>query len=412
MAYTDHLTGLPNRATLFEEMAAPSDAGRCLLVLDLDGFKAVNDVAGHESGDQLLVEVARRLHTVIRDDDLVARLGGDEFAVLVSGTVAEAEEVAQRVVDALGVPHRAGEWTFAVGASVGVAALGVAGGQTAFREADEALREAKQSGKGCVRLAEESDEPRLAEIDVAAAIAESNVYLRMDAAVSADGRVHLLHAVPVWEHPELGVLRGQNLWGAAERNGRSAQLQRWLLRQACAEVAALPDPSVGVVVSLPAGHVTADGLAAGIASALADAGLAPSRLSLSLTEETLLTSTASLVPELLAARETGVRLCLDNFGMGHSLFALLARVPLDLVRVDLGSLAGREDSDRALQVLGAVVRSTESFGVDTIAGGISSDELRAGAVAAGVQLLHGRLTPHNMSAVEVAALLHAAVPTP
>ena len=125
MAYTDHLTALPNRATLFQEMAArPRTSERCLLVLDLDGFKAVNDVAGHESGDQLLVEVARRLHTVVREDDLVARLGGDEFAVLVAGSIDDAEEVAERVVDVLGMPHRAGEWAFAVGASVGVAALG------------------------------------------------------------------------------------------------------------------------------------------------------------------------------------------------------------------------------------------------------------------------------------------------
>src|SRR3954471_24069461 len=153
MAYTDHLTALPNRALLFQEMAAPSVDERCLLVLDLDGFKAVNDAAGHEAGDQLLVEVARRLNTVVRDDDLVARLGGDEFAVLVSGSIAEAEEVAQRVVDVLRTPHRVSDWTFAVGASVGVAELGLGGGQLACREADEALLEAKSAGKGCVRLA-------------------------------------------------------------------------------------------------------------------------------------------------------------------------------------------------------------------------------------------------------------------
>ena len=111
MAYTDHLTALPNRASLFGEMAAPGDGQRSLLVLDLDGFKAVNDVAGHEAGDQLLVEVGRRLHTVVREGDLVARLGGDEFAVLVTGTLDEAAEVAQRVVDALAMPHRVADLT-------------------------------------------------------------------------------------------------------------------------------------------------------------------------------------------------------------------------------------------------------------------------------------------------------------
>jgi diguanylate cyclase (GGDEF)-like protein/PAS domain S-box-containing protein len=218
MAYTDHLTGLPNRAQLFEDMAAPATAPRCLLVLDLDGFKAVNDVAGHEAGDQLLVEVARRLHTVVREDDLVARLGGDEFAVLVTGSIGEAAEVAQRVVDVLGLPHRVSDWTFAVGASVGVASLDVAGGQMAFREADTALRTAKQAGKGCVRLADQ-DVPGIVPegLDLDAVIAEGRFTVRLDAACDRDGRIDLVHGVPVWEHAVHGTVRGQDLWGGAER---------------------------------------------------------------------------------------------------------------------------------------------------------------------------------------------------
>jgi diguanylate cyclase (GGDEF)-like protein/PAS domain S-box-containing protein len=405
MAYTDHLTALPNRAMLFEEMAAPSTDQRCLLVLDMDGFKAVNDVAGHEAGDQLLVEVARRLHTVIRDDDLVSRLGGDEFAVLVTGAVTEAEEVAQRVVDAMALPHRVGEWTFAVGASVGVAELGAAGGQLAFREADAALRQAKQAGKGCVRVADaELPASAAAGADLAQALADGSLQLRLDAACDAQGRIELLHAVPLWRHPEHGTVRGQDLWGAAERLGRSRDLQRWLLRQACAEIAALPDDRVMVAVSLPAGHVSPDGLAQEVADALADAGLPPSRLSLSLTEETLLTSSAALVPELEEARRTGVRLCLDNYGMGHSIFALLARVPLDLVRVDLTALASRDDTGRALQVLAAIARTATGFGLTSIAGGIASPALRDAALAAGVQMVHGRALPHELTVEAVAEL--------
>src|SRR5215210_4098042 len=181
MAYTDHLTGLPNRAQLFEDMAAPATAPRCLLVLDLDGFKAVNDAAGHEAGDQLLDAVARRLHTVVREADLVARLGGDEFAVLVTGSIADAEDVAQRVVDVLGMPHRTSDWAFAVGASVGGAELGAGGGQFAFREADEALREAKRAGKGCVRLAHHDEVSHLVvpDADLAAVVDEGVLQLRL-----------------------------------------------------------------------------------------------------------------------------------------------------------------------------------------------------------------------------------------
>jgi diguanylate cyclase (GGDEF)-like protein/PAS domain S-box-containing protein len=413
LAYTDHLTALPNRAQLFAETAMPSVDPRCLLVLDLDGFKAVNDVAGHEAGDQLLVEVARRLHTVVREDDLVARLGGDEFAVLVTGSVAEGEEVAQRVVDVLALPHRTGEWAFAVGASVGVAALGPAGGQVAFREADVALRTAKRAGKGCVRLAHD-DLPALAaaELDLRAALADGSMELRLDAACRPDGRIDLVHAVPVWRHPLHGLVRSQDLWGAAERQGASGDLQQWLIDRACAEIAGLPDERVGVAVSLPAGHVTTEGLAETVADALLASGLPASRLVLSITEETLLTSSAALVPALEATRRAGVRLCMDNYGMGHSLFALLARVPLDIVRVDLHALAGRDDLVRARQVLTAIVTTTTGFDVATIAGGVSSAELLEVADSAGVALLHGRLLPHDLSVGTLAELLDAPRPIP
>jgi diguanylate cyclase (GGDEF)-like protein len=411
MAYTDHLTALPNRAQLFEEMALPSLEERCLLVLDMDGFKAVNDIAGHEAGDQLLVEVARRLHTVVREDDLVARLGGDEFAVLVTGSVVEGEEVAQRVVDVLAMPHRTGEYAFAVGASVGVAALGVAGGQVAFREADAALRAAKAAGKGCVRLAHDQvASAAVAESDLRAALSAGAVQLRLDAACTPDGRIDMVHAVPVWDHPEHGLVRMQDLWGAAEQQGASAVLQQWLIRTACTEIAALPDDRISVAVSLPAGHVTIDGLADQVADSLAKSGLPASRLVLSITEETLLTSPAGLVPELEATRRTGVRVCMDNYGMGHSIFALLARVSLDIVRVDVPALAGRDDLPRARQVLTAIVNTTSGFDVLTIAGGVATAEMLAVAETAGVALVHGRFLPHDLT-VEAAGELLDAVPT-
>jgi EAL domain-containing protein (putative c-di-GMP-specific phosphodiesterase class I) len=202
------------------------------------------------------------------------------------------------------------------------------------------------------------------------------------------------------------------LWSAAERQGRSAALQRWLLRQACLEVASLDDDRISVAVNLPAGHVHPDGLAAEVAAAIEGSGLAPSRLVLAFTEETLLTSSAALVPELEAARLSGVRLCLDNYGMGHSIFALLARISLDFVRVDLSTLAARDDTARALQVLGAIARTTTSFGLVTIAGGVSTPGLRAGVIASGIDLMHGRSEPHDLTVEELAELVSGGDPVP
>jgi diguanylate cyclase (GGDEF)-like protein len=382
-------------------------------VLDLDGFKTVNDVAGHEAGDQLLIEVARRLHTVVREDDLVTRLGGDEFAILVEGTLDESIEVAQRVVDVLSLPHRTGQYTFALGGSVGVSRLGVGGGQVAFREADAALRAAKRAGKGCVRVAEHARTGAAADSDFAAALADGSVRLRMDAGCDSAGRVRLVHVLPVWDHPAHGAVTGQEVWAAAERQGASADLQRWLLHRACAAIACLGDERIDLAVSLPAGYLSSEGLAVEVHAALAASGLPAGRLMLSLTEETLLASTAGLVAELEAARTAGVRLLLDNYGMGHSLFALLARVPLDAVRVDLTMLAVRDDTARALHVLGVIARTAESFGLVSIAGGINTPELWAAAHEAGADLVQGRATPHDLTDETLAALLAAsAVPTP
>jgi diguanylate cyclase (GGDEF)-like protein len=377
-------------------------------VIDLDGFKAVNDEAGHEAGDQLLVEVGRRLKTVVRDEDLVARLGGDEFAVLVTGDLDEAVEVAHRVVETVGMPHRVGETAFAIGASVGVAAVGAAGGRPAFRQADAALRAAKLAGKGCVRVAAEDAPSRAAGADLAAALADGTMRVVFDAASDPDDRLLLVHATPAWHHPVLGVIRGAELWTAAEQQGRTPDLQDWLLRRACEQVAGIDD-QLCVAVSLPNGQVSPDGLAARVLGALRTTALPASRLILSFTEETLLTSSAALVPELEQVRAEGVRLCLDNYGMGQSLFGLLARVPLDAVRADLTLLSVRDESVRALQILEAIVQLSSRFGLTVIAGGIHSDEVRAAVTAAGVQLLHGRALPHGLDRAALAELLAGAL---
>jgi diguanylate cyclase (GGDEF)-like protein len=417
MAFTDHLTRLPNRAMLFQEMAAlsVSTGERCLLVLDLDGFKAVNDSVGHEAGDLLLVEVARRLQGLVRADDLVARLGGDEFAVLIAGTQQAAVEAAERVVDLLAQPYRVGGWTFSVGASVGLTRVRPGGGQLAFREADSALRSAKQAGKGCWRV-HSTDRLSLAAAtsDVAAALGDGDVQLRYDLIVNGDTGVYVAAcATPVWVHPELGTLPGAELWAAAERQGHTGLLQQWLLRQACAEVAASSDALL-LCVDLPAGYVHADELAGEVTAALAEAGMAPARLTLTFTEEVLQTSSAPLIPALHVVHEAGVQLALTDYGMGSTLWAQLARVPLDVVMVDVRDLAQPGDTERALLVLSAIHRSATTFGVRTVATEVATPEEFAAIHAQGLVAIGGAVLPSDLRAAEVADVLRrtpvAAVP--
>ncbi|MGY5882394.1 diguanylate cyclase domain-containing protein [Modestobacter lacusdianchii] len=406
MAFTDHLTRLPNRAMLFREMAAPAAGDRSLLVLDLDGFKAVNDSAGHESGDLLLVEVARRLGGLVRADDLVARLGGDEFAVLLSGAEDAATEAAQRVVDVLARPYRVGDRTFGVGASVGLCRVHPGGGQLAFRQADAALRAAKEAGKGCWRMhTEDRVAQAAASSSVAAALADGDVQLRFDTIANGDtGILAALHAQPVWVHPELGVLPAAELWAAAERQGQTAALQRWLIARACADVAELDDQLL-VAVDLPAGLVHADELPGEVADALAAAALAPHRLTLFVTEEVLQTSSAALIPALHTVHRTGVRIGLDDYGMGSTLWSQLARLPLEVVMVDVRTLSAGGDRDRTLELLGAIGRSARGFEVSTVAKEIASSQLLHDLRVQGEVAVAGPILPSGLTAAQAAALL-------
>jgi diguanylate cyclase (GGDEF)-like protein len=406
MAFTDHLTRLPNRALLFQEMAAASAADRCLLVLDLDGFKAVNDTAGHDCGDLLLIEVARRLQLLLRTDDLVARLGGDEFAVLITGDEEAGIEAAQRVVDVLGHPYRVGDRSFSVGASVGLCRVHPGGGQLAFRQADTALRAAKQAGKGCWRVhTDDRVAVAAATSDVAAALADGEVQLRFHLIANGDtGILSAVHAEPVWVHGELGVLPAPELWAAAERQGQTAALQTWLLNRSCSDAAALDD-QVLVTVDLPAGLVHADELPGEVAAALAGAGLAPRRLTLCFTEEVLQTSSAALIPALHTVHEAGVRLGLDDYGMGATLWSQLARLPLDVVMVDVRNLTARGNSDRALALLGAIARSARTFDVDTVAKQVATQEMLVELRTQGLVAVSGPILPSGLTAPQVAALL-------
>jgi EAL domain-containing protein (putative c-di-GMP-specific phosphodiesterase class I) len=241
--------------------------------------------------------------------------------------------------------------------------------------------------------------------DVAAALAGGEVQLRFDLIANGDtGVLSAVHAEPVWVHGELGLLPAPELWAAAERQGQTAALQQWLVTRACADIAELDDQLL-VAVDLPAGLVHAEELPGEVAAALAGAGLPPRRLTLCFTEEVLQTSSAALIPALHTVHEAGVRLGLDDYGMGSTLWAQLARVPVDVVFVDIRDLATPGDSPGALQLLGAIARSGRSFDVDTVAKQVGSLEMLTNLRAQGLVAVSGPVLPTGLTAPQVAAVL-------
>jgi diguanylate cyclase (GGDEF)-like protein/PAS domain S-box-containing protein len=404
LAYTDYLTGLPNRARLMAALAAArarvaaGGTPACLLLLDLDGFKPVNDVAGHEAGDQVLVEVAARLRATVRDGDLVGRLGGDEFAVLVSEGIGEATALAERIVAELRTLHpaRSGQGpnaglmttglpapgvVFDVSGSVGVTELDPADDvSTTVRQADLALRAAKAAGKSCVRTAGHAIDSaagrrtRLAR-DLRAALEQEQFRVVYQPVVGvAERRILGLEALVRWDHPVLGTVPPDEFISLAEDDGLIVTLQRWVLQRATTDAAALLavgwDVQMGVNVSVR--HLQAGCLAPDVATALAESGLPPRKLILEITESVMLDAEDRLESDLATLHEMGCILSVDDFGRGYSSLAYLARLPVDILKMDREFIADIERDERGAAIVSSVIDMGRRLGMDVVAEGVES----------------------------------------
>ncbi len=417
MAWTDYLTGLPNRARLMAALdvartrTAAGEAG-CLLLIDLDGFKTVNDVAGHEAGDRLLTEIAERLRAAARDDDLVARLGGDEFALVVPGGSDEALALAERLLVLLDRPFRApapdgGSGpgpVFAVSGSIGVAQLVPDEDATAaIRAADLALRAAKAAGKGCARFtgpgrdgALEDAMRRRARLarDLPAALEHGQLRLEYQPVAGLrERRVLGLEALVRWDHPVLGTVPPDEFIALAEDDGLIVPLQQWVLRTATADLAVLlaegRDLKLGVNVSVR--HLQAGCLAPDVARALAAAGVPPRRLMLEVTESVLIDAHERLEGDLVTLRDMGCVISLDDFGKGFSSLAYLARMPVDVLKMDQEFVAGIDRDTRASALVRTVIDLGRRLGMDVVAEGVETPGQLAELTRLGCDFVQGWL---------------------
>ena len=311
LAFSDPLTGLPNRTRFYELLAVHAisrrerDQSFSILMIDLDRFKPINDTLGHAAGDLVLRKVADRLRAVVRQDDLVARLGGDEFAVLqLHASEGEtAEELASCIVAAIGgEPFMLDGQAVYVGASIGIACAPDDGDDPAelLRNADLALYAAKANGKATFQrydpaLDERMRERRALEADLRRALVDGQLELHYQPLVDARSRcVTSAEALVRWRHPERGLIPPGDFIGLAEETGLIVPLGEWVLRTACAQAATWPD-DVSVAVNLSPSQFRAGSLANVVASTLHDSGLDPCRLELEITEGGLLTDETGIL---------------------------------------------------------------------------------------------------------------------
>jgi len=383
-AFHDPLTGLANRALLADRIdhaltrIAREATSPVLLLIDLDGFKAVNDLHGHLVGDELLTAVGQRLAALVRPEDTVARLGGDEFAVLLDdGGRAEGERVAARLLDSLSRPVHTSGAVLSTSASVG---LVCAGGEddltTLFRHADMALYAAKQAGKHrCSSFDDEMrqrvQDQRSLELDLRAAIVDGQLLLHYQPIRDlVTGAVFGWEALVRWQHPELGLLVPEVFLRLAEDMGAMELLAVRALRRATLDAHRLG----GLVhVNLSPAQLAEPAIVDVVAAALRDARLPGGRLVLEVTEAAMQRGSEAAVTTLLALRDLGVGLSLDDFGVGHSSLSRLHALPFTEIKVDRSFVAGLGDPRRSA-IAATVIDLGTRMGLTVVAEGVETEQ--------------------------------------
>nr|BFE62230.1 hypothetical protein GCM10020063_067560 [Dactylosporangium thailandense] len=389
-ALHDALTGLGNRALLQERLEhalTRTSAAHGLLLLDLDGFKDVNDSYGHPAGDALLIEVAARLVGIVRVSDTLARLGGDEFAVLMED--ADAERVAaagRRIIDELGRPVTVHERELTVTASVGSLLFAApATPSEALRNADLALYAAKAAGKNQLaayeeRLASERTEHLRIAADLRRAIAAEEFTVNYQPVVDlATGRVTAVEALLRWNRDGVAV-PPLDFIPVAEQYGLIVPIGTWVLRRACRDVRTWYERfGIAVTVNVSGRQLREAGFAQTVIGALRDAGLPGTALIMEITETVLVSAGASgsgaddVTATLTRLRAEGVRVAVDDFGTGYSSLAYLRHLPVDILKIDRAFTPGGGMAEE-LAFTRAIVELGNSLRLSSIAEAVETPE--------------------------------------
>jgi diguanylate cyclase (GGDEF)-like protein len=415
----DTLTGLPNRAHLHARLAsALHQAGMGgtevgVLMMDLDGFKEINDTLGHHHGDLLLQRVAQRLREQTRPSDLVARLGGDEFAILLPATsgVEDCVGVARRVLDGLEGPMSVKGVDLDVRASVGVAVAPMHADDvdSLLSCADMAMYHAKESRSGWAVYDEQLNQhtpERLALVaDLRRGIERDELVLHYQPKIALpDGRLQGVEALVRWAHPEHGLMPPSDFVGLSEHTGLVRPLTRWVIREALRQARRWRADGLAVPVAVNLSvRVLSRGLAAEIAGLLKEYDAPGSWLELEITETTMMADPREGFEALQALEALGIRLSVDDFGTGFSSLGYLKRLPVSEIKIDRSFVTDmdRNESDRA------IVRSTidlaRHLGLDVVAEGVETEGVLAELGRLGCGSAQGFLISRPLEADALAA---------
>lgn len=420
----DALTGLPNRSLLDDRLrmalaqARRTGAGFSVLVLDLDGFKKINDALGHGVGDTMLQVAGIRLRDALRDVDTLARVGGDEFVAVLPGTHTEAQIklVTGRLLATLQAPFEIDHHTVYIGASIGVAIYP----QHAEDEvrlvalADAAMSHAKETGKSrCVVYSERQSGPPLHDISLEAAmfraVREGEFQLYYQPIVDTVSRqIQGFETLMRWKHPTLGMVPPARFIPIAETNGLINLLGAWALKAACVQLKQFEQVArraLYISVNISPRQFRNDKFLAVLDDALAFSGLRGEQLVLEITEGTLMIDPAHAETILTRMAERHARIAIDDFGTGYSSLAYLKRFPISVLKIDRAFVKDLPASTKDAAICNAVLDLAKHLQLSVVAEGVETDEQLAFLEERGCQYIQGYLTGKPMTApVAMAAL--------
>jgi diguanylate cyclase (GGDEF)-like protein/PAS domain S-box-containing protein len=422
-ALHDSLTGLANRVLFTDRVQHAIDRSRrgaepslAVLFLDLDDFKTVNDSLGHGAGDELLVEVARRLEQTVRAGDTAARLGGDEFGVLLEDTEsAGPQEVATRILQAFESPFPVQGKQVQVHASIGIASdtPGTVGPEELLRNADLAMYVAKQRGKARHETyVERMHEDAMRRLELKAglerAIAEDHLEVYYQPIVELrDGAVVGFEALLRWRDPGGQFVPLAELIPLAEETGLIVPIGQFVLREACrqaAEWATPGEPPIRLSVNASPMQLEAGSLTRDVRAALRRSGLAPSSLVIEITESALVDNSLPVLRELRQLRKLGVRLALDDFGTGYSSLGRLRHLPFDIVKIDR-SFISRVDREKEGAVVRSILEMAGTMNLEVVAEGVETQAQVLALLARGCLMGQGFLYSQAVPPEAVAPIL-------
>jgi len=391
--HTDALTGLPNRVAFLEAAeraiaeASIKDTQLAVMVLDVDRLKSINDSLGHQVGDELLLELARRLQGVLRHKDTLARLAGDEFTILATElrSARDAEAIAGKVLEALQRPFTAENVSIHPSVSIGISTYPLDGEafDLLLRRASAAMRYTKDSARGSYRFYSTEmnsfNDDRLAmESELRRALEVGEMVLHYQPKVDiATNRIRSAEALIRWRHPTRGLVPPNLFIPVAEETGLIVPLGEWVLRQACMQVRAWLDSGMTplrIAVNLSAKQFRHADLAAVVKSALDDAALEPGYIELELTESAVMDDPEQSAATLQALSAMGVHISIDDFGTGYSSLSYLRRFPLDKLKIDRSFIRDLMNDPDDVSIVKAIISLAHSLRLRVVAEGVETAE--------------------------------------